>query len=276
MPHVNSNGIQLYYEDTDPENAKGLKPLVLISGLGYGLWVWHKMVPHLAEHFRVIRFDNRGAGQTDKPEGAYTAQMLAADAVGLLDALEIEKAIIFGHSMGGFIAQAIAIDYPQRVEQLILSATNFGGPNHAPITPEALAVLTNREGDPVDLVKRGVTVACSPGFAEKNPEVLQELVDYRLSNPVPPAAYQSQFAIGVALMPEEAAFEQHLPKVTAPTLILFGQHDKVVPPMNAELLAKQLPNASIAILPDAGHLYPMEAPEVAAKTVIDALKSEDT
>src|SRR5512141_244911 len=106
MPKVQANGIELYYET----HGEG-KPLVLISGLGYSLWQWHKMVPYLAEHFKVITFDNRGVGQSDKPSGPYTAQMLAADTVGLLDALGIDKTIVAGHSMGGFIAQAMALDF---------------------------------------------------------------------------------------------------------------------------------------------------------------------
>src|SRR5690349_18217962 len=132
MPKTTSNGIELYYEIY----GEG-KPLVLISGLGYSLWQWHRVVPLLAEHFQVITFDNRGVGQSEKPAGPYSAQILAADTVGLLDALQIERAIILGHSMGGFIAQALALDFPGRVEKLILCSTNFGGPRHIPVTEEA-------------------------------------------------------------------------------------------------------------------------------------------
>jgi 3-oxoadipate enol-lactonase len=109
MPKVKANGIEIYYETT----GSG-KTLVLISGLGYPLWQWHKMVPYLAKHFQVITLDNRGVGQSDKPAGPYSAQMLAADTAGLLDALGIERAAIMGHSMGGFIAQAIALDFPRK------------------------------------------------------------------------------------------------------------------------------------------------------------------
>ena len=91
------------------EMAASGDPLLLISGLGYGLWQWQKMIPGRADHFQVIAFDNRGAGQTDKPAGPYTAQMLAADAAGLLDAIGIDKAIVLGHSMGGFVGQAMAL-----------------------------------------------------------------------------------------------------------------------------------------------------------------------
>ena len=87
MPFVQSNGTNLYYETY----GEG-EPLLLIAGLGYGLWQWHQVVPGLSQYFRVITFDNRGAGQSDKPEGAYTARMLADDTVGLIEAVNIAPA----------------------------------------------------------------------------------------------------------------------------------------------------------------------------------------
>ncbi|HRO24857.1 MAG TPA: alpha/beta fold hydrolase, partial [Promineifilum sp.] len=99
MPYAQTNNINLYYE----LHGRG-EPLVLIPGLGYDGWMWHRMIPGLAEHYQVISIDNRGVGQSDKPPGPYTAQMLAADVVGLLDALGLPKAHVMGHSMGGFVA----------------------------------------------------------------------------------------------------------------------------------------------------------------------------
>lgn len=267
MPKLRSNDIELYYET----HGEG-KPLVLISGLGYSLWQWHKMVPFLDEHFKVITFDNRGVGQSEKPAGPYTAQMLAADTVGLLDALKVEKAIIMGHSMGGFIAQAIALDFPQRVEKLILCSTNFGGPHHAPVTPEAMKVLTDVTSDALTRFKNGLAVSTAPGWSEKNAEMIDEWVKWRVANPIEPGPYQSQLAIGLGLLPEAAAFEAKLPAIHVPTLILFGEHDKVVPPANAELLSKQIPNSQVVIFPDAGHFFPIEIPEAASRAVIEFAK----
>jgi len=202
MPKTTCNGIELYYEI----HGKG-KPLVLISGLRYSLWQWHKMIPILAEYFQVITFDNRGVGQSDKPAGPYTAQMLAADTVGLLEALNIEMAIIMGHSMGGFIAQAMALGFPQRLGKLILCSTNFGGPHHIPVTPEAMKVLTDVSSDPLTRFKNGLFVSTAPGWAENHPELIQEWIDWRTANPIEPIPYQAQLAIGLELLPVEAAFE---------------------------------------------------------------------
>lgn len=266
MPLAPSNGINIYYE------IQGAgEPLVLIAGLGYGLWQWHKMAPLLARHFQVITFDNRGAGQSDKPAGPYSAQMLADDTAGLLDALGIRPATVLGHSMGGFVAQQLALSRPDLVGRLILASTNFGGPNHVPVSAEAMQVLMDRSGDPLDLIRRGIAVATAPGFAMAQPDSVQAMVDYRLTNPVPPAAYQSQLAVGLGLLSAEACFEHQLSAIQAPTLILFGAHDRVVPPANAALLARQLPHSAIILLPDAGHIFPLETPEAAVAALVNWL-----
>jgi len=263
MPKIQTNNIEIYYEIYGSGS-----PLVLISGLGYPLWQWHKMIPLLAEKFQVIAFDNRGVGQSDKPAGAYSASMLAADTLGLLDALKIEKASLLGHSMGGFVAQAFALEYPQRLEKLVLCSTNFGGPRHVPITAEAMAALSDLKSDPVTRFKNGLRVSTAPGFAEKHPSVIEEWLQWRMANPIEPAAYQSQMMIGLGLLSEAACFENKLSQLKAPTLILFGAHDAVVPPANADLLAAKIQGAKIEILPNAGHFFPIETPAEAAQAVI--------
>jgi len=267
MPKVKTNNIELYYE----AHGEG-QPLVLISGLGYSSWQWHRMVPYLSEHFQVITFDNRGVGQSDKPAGPYTAQMLAADTAGLLDALGIDKAVIGGHSMGGFIAQAMALDFPHKAAKLILCSTNFGGPRHIPVTPEAMKILTDVTSDALTRFKNGLSVSTAPGWAEKNQEMIQKWIEWRAANPIEPVHYQAQLAIGLGLLPEAAAFEDKLPRLDVPTLILFGAHDKVVPPENASLLSKQIANSKVIILPDAGHFFPIEIPEAAARAIIEFAK----
>lgn len=267
MPKIKANGIEIYYE------IQGAgAPLVLISGLGYSLWQWHRMVPFLAEHFQVITFDNRGVGQSDKPAGPYTAQMLAADTLGLLEALNLVTATIIGHSMGGFVAQAIALDFPHRVDKLILCSTTFGGPRHVPVTPEAMKILTDVSSDSLTRFKNGLSISTAPGWADANPKMIQKWIEWRVANPVEPASYQAQLAIGLSLLPEAAAFENQLSRINAPTLILFGAHDKVVPPENAALLAAKIAGSQIVIFPEAGHFFPIEIPETASRAVIDFAK----
>lgn len=263
MPVVSTNGIELHYETQGAGT-----PLVLLAGLGYPAWQWHRMAPLLAEHCQVILPDNRGVGQSSKPAGPYTAELLAADTVGLLDALGIAQAAVLGHSMGGFIAQALALDYPQRVSKLILAATNFGGPRHVPILPAAMAVLTDASGDPATRFRKGLAVSTAPGFAAREPEIVEQWLAWRLANPIDLTGYQGQLAIGLGLLREEACFEPRLPAIAAATLILAGAHDAVVPPVNAELLAQRIPRSRVQMLPDAGHFFPLETPEAAVQAIV--------
>ncbi len=267
MPTVDVNGINLAYET----HGTG-EPLLLISGIGYDRWQWHKMVPGLAAYFTVIVFDNRGVGQTDKPAGPYTAQLLADDTAGLITALGYERAHVMGHSMGGYIAQALALSHPGKIDKLILAATNFGGPHHIPVTPEAMAVLTDVKSDPVTRFKNGLGVSTAPSYAEKNPDVIEAWLAWRLHNPIDPAAYQAQLAIGLTLLADSACFEGKLKNVHAPALILFGTYDQVVPPGNAELLAREIPHSTIEILPEAGHFFPIETPAAANDAVVRFLR----
>jgi pimeloyl-ACP methyl ester carboxylesterase len=266
MPDLQANGITLHYQI----QGQG-PPLALIAGLGYSHWMWRLMAPLLAEQFQVITFDNRGVGCSDKPPGPYSAQMLAADTVGLLQALDLPHAAIMGHSMGGFVAQALVLDYPQMVDRLILSATNFGGPNHVPITPEAMAVMADVSGDAEERFYRGLSVSTAPGFAQRRPELVAQWLAHRQENPPQPDAYQAQLGVGLGLLSADAAFEDRLAQVQVPTLILSGEHDRVVPPQNAALLTQKIPGSILHILPGAGHFFPLEKPAEAARVIMQFL-----
>jgi pimeloyl-ACP methyl ester carboxylesterase len=267
MAKLNANGITIAYEI----EGSG-PPLVLVAGLGYSRWMWHKMVPGLAKNFTVLHYDNRGVGQSDKPAGPYNAQLLAEDLACLLAELGIGETAVFGHSMGGFVAQAFALAYPEKVSKLILSATNFGGPRHVPVTQEALAVLMDTISDPLTRLRNGILISCAEGFAERQPTVVDEWLTYRANHPIDPAGYQAQMGVGLSLMSEEACFEHKLSAVTVPTLILSGAEDKVVPPANVDLLAQAIPHAETAIIDQAGHFFPFEQPETAVAIVTNFLQ----
>ena len=265
MPSVKANEIEIAYQI----QGQGY-PLLLISGVGYGAWFWHKLAPLLAEHYQVITFDNRGAGETDKPDGPYTVPMLAADTAGLLQALGIEGAYVLGHSLGGFIAQDLIVTRPELVGKLILASTNYGGQQVIPITPEAMKILTNRQGDPLELVKRGIAIACAPGFAEQQLEIVGELINYRFTNPVPPAQYQAQVVAGAGMSAlTDAQVTQRMQAIKVPTLILFGEFDMVVPPGNADLMVAKIANAQAKIIPATGHIFPIEDPTA----TVDAIRT---
>ncbi len=122
-------------------------------------------------------------------------------------------------------------------------------------------------------MRRGFAVSTAPGFVEREAEFVKEWVAYRAVHPMLPAAYEAQLAVGLGLMSEEASFEHKLHQVAAQTLILFGEHDGVVPTANANLLAQKLPHSTVTILPGAGHLFPLEMPQETATVVARFLQS---
>lgn len=265
MPKVRANGIEIAYEVSGQGH-----PLLLIAGVGYSRWFWHSITPALAERYRVITFDNRGAGESDKPDGPYTVSMMAADTVGLLDALGIKGAYVLGHSLGGFIAQELALARPDLVSKLILASTNHGGMNTLLITLEAMKTLTDRGGELIELVKRGIAIATAPGIIGRYPNLADKLINYRMTNPVPPVQYTAQVMAGAAMATlTEAQVTERMAAIKAPTLLLSGEFDMVVPPGNVELMASKLTNAKITILPNTGHIFPLEDPEATVKAIVE-------
>jgi pimeloyl-ACP methyl ester carboxylesterase len=163
----------------------------------------------------------------------------------------------------------LVLSRPELVAKLVLAAGDSGGPNVIPITEEAYEALTEREGRPSELLERAIGASVAPGFVDAAPDVIEELVAYRLSGAVPAEAYQAQVAAGIAMVAPESSFESRLDQIQVPTLILAGEHDQVVPPGNAELLAARIPGAQVRILPGVGHLLPIEDPEATASALTE-------
>ncbi|MGQ9898407.1 MAG: alpha/beta fold hydrolase [Acidobacteriota bacterium] len=262
MPYLAANGINLYVEDTGGD----LPAVLCIAGLGYDEWFWAQSVaPYLRDRYRLIMPANRGAGRSDKPSGHYTTAQMAADMLGVLDALGLEQVYVVGHSLGGFIAQELTLAAPARVSRLVLAGTSLGGPQAIPPTPAAMAVLMlDRTMDPMELIRRGLETAVAPSFLTAKPPQLEALIAYRLTTPVPPEAFQSQLLAGAT---HQAA--DRIAAITCPTLLLAGALDQVVPPGNVELLKAKLPQAEVVIFPDAGHLFPIEKPQETAAALAD-------
>src|SRR6202011_732897 len=140
MPFVENQGAKLYWD----EQGSG-EPLLLIMGLSYPSCMWHRSRPVLANGYRTIALDNRGVGQSDVPPGIYSIALMASDAKAVMEAAGIESAHVFGVSMGGMIAQELALQYPARVRSLILGCTAAGGPTAVRAEPEAIQMLMKRE-----------------------------------------------------------------------------------------------------------------------------------
>src|SRR5215212_1479949 len=233
MPSTQVNGIDLYYEET----GSG-PPLLLIAGLGGNTLGWAMLLPALAEHFRVIAFDNRGAGRSSAPAGPYTTGQLADDTAALLDRLGIERTHVIGLSMGGMIAQELALAHPERVDHLVLYAT-YARPRPAIHDPwfRNWVEACERGTTPDQLATLLLPWFLTPAFMAQ-PEQVEAAIEEWAADPYPAPAH------GVAA--QAAACLSHdthdrLGHVAASTLVLVGAEDIVTPVSCAQELAEGIP-----------------------------------
>jgi pimeloyl-ACP methyl ester carboxylesterase len=278
MPHIKANGLDIYYETHGDPAAE---PILLIMGLGAQMtrWppsFWSRFVD--AGH-RVVLFDNRDVGLTEKldaagmpdipailqalaagttPPAAYTLADMAADTVGLLDALEIERAHVVGASMGGMIAQLVAADYPERVLTLTSVMSTTGNRSLPPAKPEAIAVLNNRGPDPREdlegFLANAVTSARavgSPGYPAEE-AVIREQALANFQRSFAPMGFLRQYA-GVMASPDR---RPKLQTITAPTLVIHGADDALVPVEGGHDTAANIPGAKLKLIPGMGHDLP--------------------
>jgi pimeloyl-ACP methyl ester carboxylesterase len=256
MPNARANGIELEYDTFgDPAGA----PLLLIGGLGTQLIAWDEEFCELlaSRGFHVIRFDNRDAGLSTWMTGGdeYTLEDMAADTVGLLDAMGIPAAHIVGASMGGFIAQLIALDHPDRVLTLTSMISGPGGVDEVPPTPEAMALLMTpvpgtREGR-IDLGVHSKKMLLGPADAfDKSYE--RERVAAAVDRAYHPAGFVRQVQ-AISRAPSRLARLAALP---IPTLVVHGDADILVPVENGRLVAAAIPGARLLEIPGMGHDVP--------------------
>ena len=162
--------------------ARRRAPLLLIHGLGYARWGWEPVLPELAEQFDVILFDNRGIGESDAPPGPYTVAEMADDAVRVLDEAGVERAHVLGTSLGGMIAQELALSHPERVDRLVLACTTPGGPNAHPMPQATVALMAEAATlEPAVALRRFVENALSPTTVATRPEIVDRILAHRLA-----------------------------------------------------------------------------------------------
>jgi len=147
-------------------------PLLLIHGLGYARWGWEPVLPGLAERFDVILFDNRGIGESDAPPGPYTAAEMADDAIQVLDEAGVGRAHVVGTSLGGMVAQELALGHPDRVDRLVLACTTPGGPKAHPMPQRTLTLMAEAATlEPAVALRRFVENALAPATVAEHPEL---------------------------------------------------------------------------------------------------------
>ena len=263
MPKTKVNDIEMYYE----VQGEG-EPLLLISGIGQDHSTWGLMGPALHPHFRLILPDNRGVGQTGMPDMTYTVEQMASDFLALLDKLDVASTHVVGHSLGAAIAFEMGRAYPERVRKVVMMSGLCPGPQVVMPSGEAMELLTDRSGEPEELVKRGTRVATAPGFEECQPQLFNRLVQAGLNRTQPPKIYQRQSAAGGLYLQEDHLVDGFEP----PLLLVYGQHDQVAPPENGERIQQELPEADLTLISEAGHFLHVEQPAAVSDAIIAFLE----
>ncbi len=252
---------RISWEADGPDDGQAV---LLIMGLGYPAAMWFRQVPALTERYRVIRLDNRGAGHTgDVPGAPYTVETMAADCLAVLDAAEVTTAHVVGISMGGLMAQEIALTAPERVRSLCLLATH-PGIAHAVMNPEAMAMLGKRgELTPERRPRRPSRSTTPP-----RPRASASRRTGRCGCRSPPRTRGTS--------PRLAGTSQwdgydRLDRITSPTLVVHGELDALVPPANGRILADRIPGAELVTLPEANHLLGTDQPEQVSELLVSWL-----
>jgi 3-oxoadipate enol-lactonase len=266
MPITSANGIDLYYE----VHGEG-EPLLLIMGLSLNSKSWFRTLPALSEHFKVIVFDNRGVGLSSKPNTPYSIELMADDALAVLNAAGVESAHVYGISMGGMIAQRLTIKHPERVRSLILGCTTSGGVNHVQPSTEVSMLLLSRASTastPEEIAWATAPILYSQSFIENRKDLLAEDIQKRIEIPILPYAYMLQLQ---ACLAHDTSNE--LDQIKVPTLVIHGDEDKLVPYENGKTLAAKIANSEFFTVPGAGHIYPTEAKDLVNNKAIEFLKN---
>jgi len=190
MPKVKVNDIQIYYE----VHGEGF-PLIMIMGLGANLDWWDpRLIQELSKKFKLVTFDNRGVGRTDISDRKYTIELFANDTAGLMDALGISRAHVFGVSMGGMIAQELALNYPKKVEKLVLCSTNCGGKKSVLASQEILEMLkADRSAfSPEEIARMTIPLLFTEDFIKNYPDLIELAIQQILMAPISIEAFTRQ------------------------------------------------------------------------------------
>ena len=259
MAYIENQGAKIYWE----EQGTG-EPLVLVMGLASTLDMWHRTAPEMAKRFRTILIDNRGVGRSDVPMPPYSIPTMASDVAAVIDAAGIDKAHIFGISMGGMIAQEFTLIYPERVRSLILGCTNFGGRQVKPAAPKVLEILRSRGMmSPEEAAWAMVPFTYDASTPRQR---VEEDIKIRLQWFPTMEGYFGQLG---AIFAWES--RERLSQIQAPTLVIHGETDELVPPENGRMLAELIPGAKLTLLANASHIFPTDQPETSHQVMLDFL-----
>jgi aminoacrylate hydrolase len=244
------------------------RPVLLIAGLGGRLAFWHRQAAAFAERFRAILHDHRGTGASTRSAIAYSVAQMAGDVVRLMDALGIDRADLVGHSTGGAISQHLAVEHPDRVGRIVLSASWAGpDPFFTALFDLRLKILTAL--GPAAYLADGILRGYAPAWLQAHPEVMAATAGERLAS-FPGMAIETS-RIGAVIGHDLRA---RLPEVTARTLVVCAEDDAITPLPFSRELASLISGARLATLPMGGHFAPQVDPQRYNRIVLDFLAEE--
>jgi 3-oxoadipate enol-lactonase len=263
MPRIRLGNIEMYYE----VHGSG-EPIVLVHGLSMDSSTWFNQVPVLSQKYQVIVFDNRGVGQTDAPNEVYSTEMMADDAAALLNFLDVDNAHILGFSMGGMIAQTIALKYPKLVKSLLLISTAARFPARAKHLVQIWLRMLNENVSLETRIREGFSWVYTNEFFEHE-ETVTASVNLALNHPYPLSTYG--FAGQVAALMQHDT-RSRISQISVPTLVIIGGDEILIPLEFSEELAAKIPKAELVILERGGHNCWMEFPELFNQAVMQFLE----
>ena len=224
------------------------------------------MLRKLRRHFRLVLIDNRGSGRSDVPAASFGVADMAADAVAVLDDAGVRRAHVMGVSLGGMVAQELAIDHPERVDALVLVSTTPGWPFAYPMPAVSMQLMAAASMTGEAALRRHIENALSARSIQRQPELVERLIEHQRSHPAAPGAWAAQAAAGARY-----AGRLRQARIRARTLVLQGAADTVVDPRNGKLLADRIPDAQLVIFLELGHLLFWQDPDGFAGAVTSFL-----
>jgi 3-oxoadipate enol-lactonase len=266
MPFARAAGATIHYM----VEGGGRDTVLLIMGLAGHATEWGEaFVADLASDHRVIRMDNRGIAQSQTSATSWTMEQMADDVRAVLDALALARVHVVGTSMGGMIAQTLALEHPERVDRLVLMATGFGGPEMIPAEPRAVAAFYPLPGEsPGAQRRRGLKLLVGDSFAADHGPLLEMLVAQRERNPTAGPVFAAQYA---AIVSSDRS--QRVSGIKSRTLIVHGEQDPLVPVQNGRLLHERIPSSQLVLLEGVGHMPHLERPVESARAIREFLRA---
>jgi pimeloyl-ACP methyl ester carboxylesterase len=242
--------------------------VVLISGVGHDRSSWEPLLPDLRRAARVLLVDNHGVGESDPLRSRVTVGQLADDVIAVLDHAGVSRVHVVGVSLGGMIAQELAIEHPDRVRRLVLASTTPGWTEGYPFPLGNAIELWRQVLRPGQVSRRsGIRYALSPQTRQGQPDLVERLIREEVIPSPDPRSRMLQAAAGTTYSNRGRDRQ-----IAAPTLVMHGTHDSVVDPRNAEVLAANIPDARLVWVPDAGHLIFWERPRFCARELLVFLR----